>query len=37
MRRKFTLAEVVLLFIALPLLMLAMAACVLGIIYYFFG
>lgn len=37
MRRKFTAAEVFLLFIALPLLMLAMAVCVLGIIFYFFG
>lgn len=37
MRRKFTTAEVFLLFIGLPLLMLTMAACVLGIIFYFFG
>lgn len=37
MRRKFTTAEVFLLFIALPLLMLLMAACVLGIIIHFFG
>lgn len=37
MRRKFTSAEVVLLFVVLPLLMLTMTACVLGIIIYFFG
>jgi hypothetical protein len=37
MRRKFTTAEVFLLFVALPLLLLVMAASVLGIIYYFFG
>lgn len=37
MRRKFTTAEVFLLFIFLPMLLIAMAACVLGIIYYFFG
>ena len=37
MRRKFTTAEVFLLFVALPLLMLTMTACVLGIIFYFFG
>lgn len=37
MRRKFTSAEVILLFIVLPLLMLGMAASVLGIIFYFFG
>ena len=37
MRRKFTSAEVILLFIVLPLLLLGMAASVLGIIFYFFG
>lgn len=37
MRRKFTTAEVLLLFVALPSLMLAMAGCIIGIIYYFFG
>jgi len=37
MRRKYTTAEVFLLFIILPLLLLGMAACVLGIIFYFFG
>lgn len=37
MRRKFTTAEVFLLFIILPLLLLGMAASVLGIIFYFFG
>jgi hypothetical protein len=37
MRRKYTTAEVFLLFVALPLLLLTMAASVLGIIYYFFG
>jgi hypothetical protein len=37
MRRKFTTAEVFLLFVALPLLLLGMAASVLGIIYHFFG
>jgi hypothetical protein len=37
MRRKFTSAEVILLFIFLPLLLLTMAASVLGIIFYFFG
>lgn len=33
MRRKFTTAEVFLLFVALPLLLLGMVACVLGIVY----
>jgi hypothetical protein len=37
MRRKFTSAEVFLLFIVLPLLLLGMAASVLGIIYSVFG
>lgn len=37
MRRKFTAAEVFLLFIGLPLLLLGMIACVLGIIIAFFG
>jgi hypothetical protein len=33
MRRKFTSAEVILLFVLLPLLLLGMVACVLGIVY----
>jgi len=32
MRRKFTAAEIVLLFIGLPLLLILMAACVIGIV-----
>jgi hypothetical protein len=37
MRRKFTSAEVVLLFIFLPLLLIGMAGCVIGIIVAAFG
>jgi len=37
MKRKFTSAEVFLLFIFLPILLLAMVGCVLGIIIAVFG